>query len=152
MSIGVAAAEGHEIPFLSALRFSLLQARSVVALTIRLTARCLLLAAPFLAGLAAVYFYFLGDYDINYYLTEKPPEFLRRSPWLACCAVGSAAGLVPRLIGWGLALPLVLFEGVRRVEALAESRAGGGPASGLRNGARPLGCRGVSACHSCLQP
>ena len=30
--------------------------------------------------------------------------------------------LIPRLIGWSLALPLVLFEGVAAGEALAESR------------------------------
>ena len=31
--------------------------------------------APFLAALVAIYFMLLTEYDINYYLKEKPPAF-----------------------------------------------------------------------------
>ena len=38
--------------------------------------RLLLIALPFLATIGALYWVFLRTYDINYYLTQKPPEFL----------------------------------------------------------------------------
>ncbi|MEM1315604.1 MAG: DUF1720 domain-containing protein, partial [Pseudomonadota bacterium] len=87
----------------------------------RLVLRVLVYAAPF--GLAAWLGAraLLGEYDINYYLTERPPEFL------AAVAVGGALGLVlaglllRRLLAWALSLHLVLLAGAAPWAAFAES-------------------------------
>jgi len=122
MTISVGAAEDVRIGVAEALKFSLERARPVIGLAVRLTARCLLLAAPFLIGVALIYFVLLSDYDINYYLTERPPAFLLAIALVALLVAGLAWVLIPRLVGWGLALPLALFEGLAPKRALAESR------------------------------
>ena len=121
MAIGVAAAENSRVTVIGALRFVLARARSVIGLALRVVGRCLLYVAPFLVGLGLIYAFLLGEFDINYYLTEQPPAFTT-ALGLAVLLFGGLAGLlVPRLIGWGLALPLVLFEDVAANQALAES-------------------------------
>lgn len=89
----------------------------------RLIVRSLLIALPFLAAAGLVFLLLLTEYDISFYLGEKPPAFL-----LACGLFGLIAGgmlymLVPRLIAWSFVLPLVLFEAVSVSKAMAESRA-----------------------------
>ena len=121
MSIGVGAAAGARLGAAQALRFVAGRVRVVIGLAIRLVARSLLLIAPFAAGLGLVYFLLLREFDINYYLKEKPPAFLVAVVLAALLVLGLAALLVPRLVGWSLALPLVLFEGVPPGRALAES-------------------------------
>jgi len=121
MTIGMAAAQNTRISVTAAVRFSLGRARGVIHLVLRLTARCLLLAAPFLVGIGLIYVLLLSDYDINYYLTEQPPVFLVALGLVSLLVMGLAWLLIPRLIGWGLALPLVLFEGVSPRPAMAES-------------------------------
>ena len=80
-----------------------------------------LVMVPFLAIAAAVYFSLLTEYDINFYLKEKPPVFL------VCLGIGGVLGVVLAAIllrlfsGWLFALPLVLFEDVRPAEALRVS-------------------------------
>ena len=121
MAIGVGAVENTVVTVVGALRFVLGRFRQVISLAIRLVARCLLYAAPFSVGLALIYFSLLGDYDINFYLTERPPVFNLALGLAAVLVAGLAWVLIPRLIGWGLALPLVLFEGIPANQALAES-------------------------------
>jgi glycerophosphoryl diester phosphodiesterase len=84
--------------------------------------RVLLCIAPFAAALVLIYVLLLSDYDINYYLSNRPPVF-----WLA----GILAGLVVLilvivlarlLIGWVYALPLVLFGDAKVSDALHVSR------------------------------
>lgn len=121
MTICVGATHDARVTVTSALRFSLAQVRSVLALTLRLTARCLLLAAPFLAGVGLIYLLLLTDYDINYYLNEQPPAFLSALGLAGVLVLGLAWVLIPRLIGWAVALPLVLFENVSPRQAMVES-------------------------------
>src|SRR5690606_35221129 len=65
----------------------------------------------------------LREYDINYYLQEKPPVF-----WTAV-GIGAVLGgvlallLLRLLTSWFFALPLVLFEEVRPSMTLGESKA-----------------------------
>ena len=121
MAIGVGVTKGVRVDAGQALRFALGRARPVAGLAVRLVARSLLLAAPFLVGLGLVYLGLLREFDINYYLKEKPPVFLGAVALAAALVAGLAAVLVPRLVSWSLALPLVLFEDVPPRRALAES-------------------------------
>ena len=50
----------------------------------RMVGRVLLLAAPFLAVGGGLFVWLLTEHDINYYLTEKPPEY-----WLAVVFIGA---------------------------------------------------------------
>jgi glycerophosphoryl diester phosphodiesterase len=121
MAIGAAAAANARVTALQSLGWAAGRALPVVALALRLVGRTLLLAAPFLAGLGAVYLALLREYDINYYLKERPPVFLLAAGLVLLLVLGLFRVLVPRLVGWMLALPLVLFERVAPRHALAES-------------------------------
>lgn len=121
MAIGVGEAEGVRVDAAQALRFALGRARPVLGLAVRVVARSLVIAAPFLLGLGLVYLALLRDFDINYYLKERPPAFLAAVGLVLALVLGLAAVLVPRLVSWSLALPLVLFEAVAPRRALAES-------------------------------
>ncbi len=79
------------------------------------------MAAPFLAAAGVVYWVFLSEFDINYYLTERPMSF-----WVAGILIGGllaamSALVIPRLVGWVYALPLHLFENVGALKALGAS-------------------------------
>ena len=85
--------------------------------------RVLLIAAPFLIAAGAVALWLLTEFDINYYLTERPPAF-----WLAAGLIGGiaaalAAVLLRRLLGWAVALHLHLFAGLRPGRSFGESAA-----------------------------
>ena len=122
MAIGLSAAEGLEVDLRSLFRFALGRARDVVILAVLITGRSLLWALPFLAAIGGIYLGFLGEYDINYYLSERPPEFLAALGLAAVVVAGLAAVLVPKLVGWAFALPLVLFESSTPRTALRQSR------------------------------
>jgi glycerophosphoryl diester phosphodiesterase len=85
--------------------------------------RTLLHLLPYVAATALVYFLLLSDYDINYYLAEKPPEWHRAVLFGALIAVAAAIHLLRLLIGWLFALPLLLFSDRSSSDALKESRA-----------------------------
>lgn len=72
--------------------------------------RVLALALPFLliAGLAALRL--LGDYDINYYLSARPPEFIWTVAISAVLFTGLAILLMWRLLSWAVALHCVIFR------------------------------------------
>nr|WP_239113390.1 glycerophosphodiester phosphodiesterase family protein [Shimia biformata] len=87
------------------------RARQVLSFAVRLTLRILALAGPFVLVAGVLYLLFLTEYDINYYLQNRPPEF-----WGVVIGAGAvlalgAALLLWRLLGWALALQMVLFAG-----------------------------------------
>jgi len=121
MVIGFGAAHGLEIRFIDALWHAGRKAMSTLRLTVRFVSLLLLIAAPFLAAAALVALSLLTEFDINFYLKTKPPAF-----WLAAALLGTilSAGLlvlVPRVLGWAFALPLLLFEDTAPSKALRES-------------------------------
>jgi len=121
MVIGFGAAHGLEIRFIDALWHAGRKAMSTLRLTVRFVSFLLLMAAPFLAAAALVALSLLTEFDINFYLKTKPPAF-----WLAAALLGTILGagllvLVPRVIGWAFALPLLLFEDTAPSKALRES-------------------------------
>ncbi len=122
MTIGFGAVHNKRIRYSDALRYGARHAPGVLDLTARIVAKTLLISAPFLLAVGLVYLTLLTDFDINYYLTKRPPAF-----WAAAILIGVivlilAAVLVPRLIGWAFALPLLLVEKVTARQALSTSR------------------------------
>ena len=85
--------------------------------------RVLVLALPFLivgAGTAAL---LLTEFDINYYLANRPPAFMTTVAVGGLCALGFALLLLERLSAWAIALHLCLFDRIPVKDAFAQSRA-----------------------------
>ncbi len=90
----------------------------------RLTLRVLLIAAPFLLVGALVAWVALGQYDINYYLTYKPPAFLIVVAIIGAIALVLAVILISRLSSWAVALHFLLFRRVAPRRSFGESAEG----------------------------
>jgi len=91
------------------------------AFAVQFVLRVLLIAAPFLLVGAAIAWLALGRYDINYYLTYRPPAFLAAAGIGAALLAGLAVVLVARLSSWAIALHLSLFGKVPPRRSFAES-------------------------------
>ena len=63
----------------------------------------------------------LKEHDINFYLAQRPPVFLLAVGVTVAMLVGMAMLIIPRLLSWAFALPLVLFEGLSPSGALKAS-------------------------------
>ena len=77
---------------------------------------------PFVLLLLAVYHLLLGEFDINFYLSEKPPEFLKAL--ILGALIGSALvyTLLRLFISWVFCLPFLLINGLLPAQAMAASR------------------------------
>jgi glycerophosphoryl diester phosphodiesterase len=122
MTIALAASQGRRVSVWSALVFAAHRAWPVLYVTARMVVIGLLWAAPFLAAAGGVCLALLTEFDINFYLDQKPPAF-----WTAAAIIGALACvllvvLVRLLAGWVFALPLLLFEGIAPSAALRTSR------------------------------
>ena len=85
--------------------------------------RVLGIALPFVLAMAATAYWFLRDYDINYYLTYHPPQALLAAAIIAALATLMSLILLSQLTGWALALQLIVGRGMRPGAAFKESAA-----------------------------
>lgn len=122
MAIGLGAAQRTRVGALAAVGFALRRAPGLIGLGLRVLAPCLLIAAPFVALGALIYVLLLTRHDINYYLAEQPPVFLFAMGAVAMLLAVGGVLIVRRLLGWALALPILLFERTTPAEALIASR------------------------------
>ncbi len=87
----------------------------------RFLLRVLVITTPFLVVALLVAQQWLTNYDINYYLAEKPPAFI----WVAIIdgllLAAMSIVLIRKVLGWSAALPLVLFSEVTPRESFARS-------------------------------
>jgi len=121
MVIEFGAMEDRRVTWLDALRYVGRYGHQLVTLAGRFLLWVALIAMPFLAAIAGVYFWFLRQHDINFYLATRPPEF-RNALILAALLLGVLAIVLLRVIAGAIvALPLVLFEGRRGWEAMGAS-------------------------------
>ncbi|MEX0348810.1 MAG: glycerophosphodiester phosphodiesterase family protein [Paracoccaceae bacterium] len=93
-----------------ALRLVLGKLARLLEFALRLVLQVLRLVVPFAAAAGFIAWWTLTEYDINYYLTFKPPSFLIAAGLIGLLALIMAWLLIRRLSGWALALHLVLFE------------------------------------------
>ena len=93
----------------------------LIRFAMELVLRVLIMVMPFALVGAAIALWLLGDYDINYYLSEKPREFI------LAVASGGVLGLIAtllvtsKLLNWAVALHMVLFGEARPGEAFRAS-------------------------------
>jgi glycerophosphoryl diester phosphodiesterase len=122
MAVLYANQAGRRTDVAAALRFALAHAWPVLRVTARMVGGTVLAVAPFLAMLGVTYLTLLGDYDINFYLKERPPAFQAAAGIGGVIVVTLAAVLLRLFTGWFYALPLVLFDDVPPGRALSVSR------------------------------
>lgn len=104
-----------------ALRTVMAMAPQLLELTLRITVRVLGYLLPYLAVVAIAAFALLTEHDINYYLAQKPREFYIVAALAAVLGVPLVWLLGRRLLGWSLALPLLILGGESAGSALATS-------------------------------
>jgi glycerophosphoryl diester phosphodiesterase len=121
MVVGFGAADNRRIHWLASLRNVATRLPRILLLGSHLLVRTLVLVGPMLALIGGVYWIFLRQYDINYYLLNRPPAFL----WAAGIAgvIVAVLGilLVMKVVRWVLALPAVLFEDLKPSDAIRDS-------------------------------
>ncbi len=122
MTIVFGARHERSITYFEALRHVVKRAGSIFNLAGQMVARLLLYAAPFLVAGGLVYLLLLTDFDINYYLAERPREFYLAAVLIGIIALALVVVLARLIVSWAYALPLVLFENAGGAEALKESR------------------------------
>ncbi len=122
MVIGFGAVEGRRVTWLDAVRYVYRHVPQLVRLAEHIIARLLLVAAPFLAAVGGVYLLFLGKYDINFYLADRPPEFWGAVALAGLLLTGLGIIVLKKVANWILTIPLVLFTASSGKQALRESR------------------------------
>lgn len=127
----IALAGGGANPIVAALGFALRRTPALLLFSLQLVIRVLLLTVPFLAVAALIAWALLSAHDINWHLSARPPLF-----WLATVLIGAVlmamlVVVLRRLLGWAVALPLLLFAGVTPRRAFAASEACTAGARGL---------------------
>jgi glycerophosphoryl diester phosphodiesterase len=70
----------------------------------------------------AVYFFLLSEFDINYYLSEKPPEFYKAVTLGALIGIALIYFLLRLTISWVFCLPFLLFDDLLPAQAMSASR------------------------------
>jgi glycerophosphoryl diester phosphodiesterase len=124
MVIGFGATEDRLITWIDAFRYAFARVSQFLRVGWYVVLRLLLIALPFLVVGGGLYWLLVRQHDINYFLAQKPPEFLAFLAVVGLLLAAMALLLIARFAGWLLALPMVLFEGMDGKEAvLASERA-----------------------------
>jgi glycerophosphoryl diester phosphodiesterase len=121
MAISAGSVHGLHITTMSALYFTARRAKRIFLFAIRLVIRVLIIVLPFLAVGGVIAWFLLTDYDINYYLAEKPPVFLVAAAIIGLLLLTMLVVLLRKLLSWSLALPLLLFTNVSPARCFTES-------------------------------
>jgi glycerophosphoryl diester phosphodiesterase len=93
----------------------------VLRFSLGLFLRVLGITLPFVLAMAAIAYWSLRDYDINYYLTYHPPQALFAAAMIAVLATFMGLILLSQITGWAFALQLVVGRGMRPGVAFKES-------------------------------
>jgi glycerophosphoryl diester phosphodiesterase len=121
MVIGFGAVEDRRVTWLDALIYAYRRAVDLVHLAGAAVVRLLLISVPFLAAGGGIYWLLVRTYDINYYLTRKPPAFTAAVIAAGMLLAVFALIVASKIAAWLLALPMVLFEGKGGPQALKTS-------------------------------
>ncbi|TWT61391.1 glycerophosphodiester phosphodiesterase [Rubinisphaera italica] len=122
MTLCLCAFHGLQLNVWESLRSVLHHATGIYRITALMLIRLLGIVLPFLASGGFLFWYFLTDHDINYYLTKKPLPF-----WYAVFSIGPVLLIMlllvlRSLVNWSFAFPLHLFEHVAAADCLRISQ------------------------------
>ena len=121
MTIGLGASDSRRVYWFKALQLVASRLHAILMLGSHLLARALIIAVPFVITAFVIYKKFLGSHDINYYLNEHPPEFIRAAIVVGLLMAAMVALLARKISSWFLALPILMFENVRPPAAIKKS-------------------------------
>lgn len=121
MAIVSSTIRGARATIVSALLFTFQQAKTIYLFALRLLIKGLLIVLPFLLVSGGIAWLLLTEYDINYYLLEKPPVFLLAAGGIGLLLIWMMTRLVQKLLSWVLALPLILLTDTRPKDSFTES-------------------------------
>lgn len=121
MAIGYADQTGQRIGVWTAVRFGFVSARGVFRLTLSIVFRVLLMAAPFVIVIGLLYRQLLTRFDINYYLSERPPELMLVVILAVLLLSVLFVWMARKLLDWAIALPQLLFTDASPERALVLS-------------------------------
>jgi len=110
ISAGHHVASGRTVGSVNLGRHLLVKFWPLFRLALLMLGRIVLIATPFLAACAAIYYLFLTEFDINYYITARPADFWWASGLILACLLALAGLLLRIFSGWVLALPLLLLN------------------------------------------
>jgi glycerophosphoryl diester phosphodiesterase len=113
----------RDVPMTATLRFLAGRTAKMFRLALLVLLRVLLNLLPFVVLLFLVYRWLLAEYDINYYLAERPPEWRLALTLGAVIGATALANLLRLFINWIFCLPLALFTSRGPAQSLADSRA-----------------------------
>ncbi len=122
MTVLAAHEEGRAVSWLDGMKHGARRFLSVFEMAFYGLIRLLIPAAPFLALAGGAYWFFLREFDINFYLTARPPAFWMAGGLILIALAGLAWFAGGRVLHWALALPRLLFGGASPSGALAASR------------------------------
>jgi glycerophosphoryl diester phosphodiesterase len=107
---------------LSAIRLAWTLKWPVLQVTARITVWLLLVTAPFAVAAGLVYGWLLSGHDINFYLQQRPPEFLAAVGIAVVLVTGWLVVVTWMIANWLFALAVIVFHPVRPAQVLRESR------------------------------
>ncbi|WP_073254758.1 glycerophosphodiester phosphodiesterase family protein [Shimia gijangensis] len=96
---------------------------AIVQFAVFFTLRVMAILLPFVTVSGGLFWVFLTSYDINYYLQNKPPEFLIVGSVIVCLLAFAAVLLLRHLLSWALALPMVIFANMSPQNSFGASKA-----------------------------
>lgn len=109
-----------DLPQLS--RYLLWKSWPLFQLGVQMIARTMLVSAPFLVIGVLIYQQLLSEFDINYYLSNKPAVFWWAAGLILFDLLVMVAVLLRVFSGWILALPLILLNNEAPSKVLRRSR------------------------------
>lgn len=121
ISIALCEHAGRPLKLVAALRFVAERGPSIFYLTARMVTLALLAAAPFLAVGGGLYLLLLTEHDINFYLAKRPPVFFVAVGTIGLTLAVGGIVLLRMIVGWSMALPILLFEDIPPSGCLATS-------------------------------
>ena len=92
--------------------FTLHAVPRLLAFLSMLIGRLLVMSLPFLLVGGGIAYFFLTEHDINYYLVEKPTDFVFAAGLIGVVLLLLALLLLTRVSAWAIGLHLVMFHAV----------------------------------------
>ena len=112
---------GRDVSVPGVLKFLAANASRLFGLAVWILLRVLLFSLPFVALLGLVYMVLLTDYDINYYLFNKPTEWFTALALAAVVLLAWGAMLLRLASSWIFCLPLLLLTDYTPRQTIAAS-------------------------------
>ena len=111
----------REVTVASTIAFVVRKLPLLIVLSARVFLQLVLLALPFLAAAGIVWFTMLRGHDINYYLSEHPPEWQRAKLLVIILGAGFGLAAAWQLARWLYAVPIFAFLGFTPAQSLSDS-------------------------------